>query len=157
MIIKVDCIRHNYPQIKPVTITEDNIRLTSIEDIAAMKLAVIAKEGTRVKDFIDVACLSTKMSLSEMIESFQEKYPDVNSTMAIKSLLFHDDIIEGEKIDIIGHKYDWKCVQTRLIEMVNNPNKVFSQLSFEKIEETLQSPEIPKMPHTTKNKGMSMK
>lgn len=64
--IKIDCIMHDYPLVKDI-ISIDNIRLYSIEDIAAMKLSAIADNGTRLKDFIDIACLSTQCSLGDML------------------------------------------------------------------------------------------
>ena len=72
--IKIDCIRYNYPFIQPVFI-QDNIRLCSMPDIAAMKLVAISQNGTRLKDFVDVAYLSTKMSLHEMVETFEKNIP----------------------------------------------------------------------------------
>lgn len=52
--VKIDCITHSYGYLeKPYT--ESDIRLYSMEDIVAMKLSAIADNGSRLKDFIDIA------------------------------------------------------------------------------------------------------
>ena len=48
--------------------------MASPVDIAAMKLNAIAGNGTRIKDFIDLAYLSTLLSLGEMLEAYEHKY-----------------------------------------------------------------------------------
>jgi len=66
MGIKVDFITHSYHGvIKPLTI--EGVRMASLEDIAAMKLNAIVGSGSRVKDFVDVAYLSSNLSLMKMI------------------------------------------------------------------------------------------
>ncbi len=50
--IKVDFVVYQYPFISP-PINKDNLKLVSIKDIAAMKLAAITGRGSR-KDFIDI-------------------------------------------------------------------------------------------------------
>ena len=52
--VQIDCIAHSYPWIKPFAV-EEGVRLASLEDICAMKLNAIAGNGTRIKDFVDVA------------------------------------------------------------------------------------------------------
>lgn len=61
--VQLDCIAHQYPWINS-SVLEDNIRLASYDDIAAMKLNVIAGNGIRIKDFIDIAFLSCKMIMT---------------------------------------------------------------------------------------------
>lgn len=39
---------------------ESGLRLYDMEDIIAMKLAAISDDGSRLKDFIDMAFLSTR-------------------------------------------------------------------------------------------------
>ncbi|WP_204985864.1 nucleotidyl transferase AbiEii/AbiGii toxin family protein [Mucilaginibacter psychrotolerans] len=52
--VKVDFITHAYPLVLPLIVDED-VRMAGPEDIAAMKLNAIASNGTRLKDFIDIA------------------------------------------------------------------------------------------------------
>ncbi|WP_372745277.1 nucleotidyl transferase AbiEii/AbiGii toxin family protein [Lutibacter sp.] len=55
-------------------VTEDNVRFSSIEEIAAMKFEVIA-QGGRKKDFWDVHELLDKFTLDEMIAFYQKRNP----------------------------------------------------------------------------------
>jgi hypothetical protein len=83
--IKVDFITHSYSLVRPLILSEE-IRMASLEDISAMKLNAIAGNGTRLKDFIDLAYLSTKLSLAEMVNAYEQKYASHNPTIVIKAL-----------------------------------------------------------------------
>ncbi len=52
--VKVDLLKHGYPLVNPQVVLE-GIRMAGIEDIAAMKLNAIIGNGTRLKDFVDIA------------------------------------------------------------------------------------------------------
>ena len=54
--------------------TIDNIRIASIEDIIAMKLDVIGRNG-RKKDFWDLHELHNKYTIAEMLDLYAERYP----------------------------------------------------------------------------------
>jgi hypothetical protein len=122
--IKVDCIYYKYPLVEPVSEIEE-IRLTSMPDIAAMKLTAIAQSGTRLKDFVDVAFLSTKMSFNNMLDAFREKFPRTNIVGVTKSLLYYNDIDFSAEIDLITGKYNWKDITKRLQAMFDNPDTLF--------------------------------
>lgn len=125
--VPVDCIAHQYPWITKSNFTE-KIRLASLTEIAAMKLNDIAGNGTRIKDFIDLAYLSTKISLNQMLNAYTEKY-NSNSVMPLKALLFFNDININEPIKMAGIKrFDWKIVENRLQLMQKLPNKIFDKL-----------------------------
>lgn len=125
--VNIDCIRHDYQFIKNIVETE-NIRLYSSIDVAAMKLAAIADNGTRLKDFIDIACLSTQCSLSEMLHAYEMKFRNSNSLRAIKGLSYYDDINYNESIQIINGSYEWGKIRDRIYDMQNNPDKIYSSL-----------------------------
>ena len=123
--VKTDFIKAYNRLTEPLAVTEDGIRLVNYKDIAAMKLLAIGKEGTRRKDFIDIAFLSTLMSFSEMLEHYREAY-DLSSTIqAIRGLLYFDDIKNEESVNLIGAKMDWHTIEKRLYQMVEYQNKVF--------------------------------
>ena len=125
--IKLDIIRHDYPDVEPRT-QEDGIRLYSLKDIAAMKLSAIADNGTRLKDFIDVAYLSGYLSLKEMLAAFKTKYPQTNPYRAVKGLNYYDDIRFSERIDLLGKGFNWETIATRLSEMTREENRHFQPL-----------------------------
>lgn len=124
---KVDFITHNYPLISPLNLVE-NTRLANLEDIAAMKLNAIAGNGTRVKDFIDIAYLSPFLTLDQMLEAYSEKYKNRNPVMVLKSLDYHDDINFDEPIEMVKASYSWKKIKQRLSEMIINPHKLFDNI-----------------------------
>lgn len=125
--IKLDIIRHDYPDVEP-RIQEDGIRLYSLKDIAAMKLSAIADNGTRLKDFIDVAYLSDYLSLKEMLAAFKTKYPQTNPYRAVKGLNYYDDIRFSERIDLLGKDFCWETIATRLSDMTIEENRHFQPL-----------------------------
>ncbi|MDR1884188.1 MAG: nucleotidyl transferase AbiEii/AbiGii toxin family protein [Prevotella sp.] len=123
--IKIDCITHNYDNIYKPYIYE-SVRLYSINDIAAMKLRVISDDGTRLKDFVDVAFLSTKISFNQMLDFYEKKYPNTNRMRPLKSLNYFDDIINiKEPLQLINGTYDWRLVERRLQNMVKYPDRIF--------------------------------
>lgn len=126
--IKIDCITHNYPFVKPLFISEEGIRLYSIQDIVAMKLSAIADNGTRLKDFIDIACLSTKLSIYDMLQSYQAKYKNSNPVRALKGLTYFEDINFNEPILMLKGKFNWKRIEKRLNEMIKKDKQIFATL-----------------------------
>ena len=126
--IKLDFIRHGYPDVE-ARIQEDGIRLYGLKDIAAMKLSAIADNGTRLKDFIDVAYLSSYLSLEEMLVAFKTKYPQTNPYRAIKGLTYYDDIRFSERIDLLGKDFRWEAIAARLLAMTREEKRHFQPLS----------------------------
>ncbi len=125
--IKVDFITHNYPLVKPL-IEEEGVRMASLEDIAAMKLNAIAGNGTRLKDFIDIAYLSSTITLSRMVNAYEHKYTSKNPLIVVKALEYHQDINFKEPIEMIDNKYKWINIEKRLFQMIKFPEKLFPKM-----------------------------
>lgn len=123
--IKVDFIRHAYPWIVQPEMIE-GIRMASLEDIAAMKLNAITGNGSRLKDFVDIAYLSGYMSLSSMLDWYEQKYPDVNGVMALKSLCYFDDIDFTASISYTNKAMSWDLIKKRILDMVQEPERKFT-------------------------------
>lgn len=87
--VKVDFIAHKYPLLQPLD-NIDDIRMASLEDIAAMKINSISNRGSK-KDFWDYAALLTCFTTEEMLSFFQAKYSGANAWHAERSLSFFDD------------------------------------------------------------------
>lgn len=122
--IQIDCINHEYAIIEPV-IEEDSIRLMSLADICAMKLNAISGNGTRIKDFIDIAYLSAHFSLNDMLDFYERKY-SANSMLPLKTITFFEEINFDEPIKMVGGtKFNWSKIENRLKLMVVQPNKKF--------------------------------
>jgi hypothetical protein len=102
----------------------------SMLDIAAMKLTAISQSGKRLKDFVDVAFLSAQLSLEDMLTAFGKKFPKTSVMSAVRGLTYFDDIDFSAEIDLMDGKLKWKKVEKRLIEMIKNPEKIFSAMDF---------------------------
>lgn len=110
--IKVDCVSYDkYRWLSP-PIEENGIRLADIKDIGAMKINAIINRGTR-KDFIDLARLLEDYTLNEIVMWYQEKYPDANSALALRSLSYFDDA-ETMPLPRMLIPLDWELVKKRI-------------------------------------------
>src|SRR5690606_2443882 len=103
----VDFITHAYPLVKEFRLDE-GIRLASLEDIAAMKLNAIVGNGTRLKDFIDMAYLSSYLSLKDMLDAYEHKYSTRNEVLVLKALSYFNDVNHKEPIQLLGAGYQWE-------------------------------------------------
>ncbi len=125
--VQVDCIAHAYPWLKPFAV-EEGVRLASLEDICAMKLNAIAGNGTRIKDFVDMAHLSSRFSLEQMLKFYEEKY-QANPLMPLKGIVYFADINKNAPVKMAdGKPLDWKSIEKRLLSMEKFPQKVFPKL-----------------------------
>lgn len=125
--VQIDCIAHQYPWINPFQLV-NNIRLASFDDIAAMKLNAIAGNGTRLKDFIDIAFLSCEIPFSQMLVGYQKKY-NSNPIIPIKAISHFDDINYNEPIRMArDSKFNWRKIQKRLKNMQDYPDRIFNAL-----------------------------
>ena len=122
--VKIDCIAHRYKSLRPPHM-ESGLRLYDMEDIIAMKLAAISDDGYRLKDFIDMAFLSTRFSLDSMLRCFERKFPFSNVLGPVKGLLYFDDINFGEKVFIPAYEYSWENIALRLRDMSLQQDHVF--------------------------------
>lgn len=126
--VKIDCIAHQYPWLEE-PVEEDGIRLAGLPDICAMKLNAIAGNGTRIKDFIDVAWLSAHYSLNQMLAFYEQKY-NANVLIPLKAIIFFDEINFNEPVHLTnGKRVNWKIYEKRLLDMEKQPNKLFSKLA----------------------------
>ena len=129
--VKIDCITHSYACLEKPYI-ESCIRLYSMEDVIAMKLFAIADNGSRLKDFIDIAFLSTRFPFSSMLKMYERKFPNSNVIRPFKAITYFDDIDFEEDIVMVNGEYDWRSIEKRLIEMTQIQDKTFEAFPFPK-------------------------
>lgn len=127
--IKVDCITHAYERLAEPYV-EDGIRLYALEDIVAMKLSAITDNGSRLKDFIDIAFLSTRFSFYSMLKCYERKFPNSNVIMPLKAVVYFADIDFGEDVVMLAGSYVWKHIERRLMDMTREQDKVFEDFPF---------------------------
>lgn len=119
--VALDFISHKYDNVGEIAVIED-VRLASFKDIAAMKLNAIINNGTRLKDFLDIAFLGEKIPFNEMLKAYADKYK-TSPVMAAKALLYHDDIDHTVDINLLSQKYNFKDFAKSLQTLVASPAK----------------------------------
>ncbi len=123
--IKIDLISHQYPLIKPIEFVE-GIRMLSLEDIGAMKLHAIVNNGTRLKDFVDFYFLLERMPLQKILQDYETKYAETNTTLMAKTaLLYHNDIDFTVPVMLINHKIEWPAIKERIEDAIKYPLRIF--------------------------------
>lgn len=115
--IKVDLVNYPYPWIRPIKNFE-GLRLASLEDIGAMKLAAITGRGTK-KDFIDVHFLLKQFTLADLLAFYQEKFTDGSTFMVLKSLTYFDDA-DLDESPIMLQSVTWEFVKNSINRSVEN-------------------------------------
>lgn len=126
--VKIDLIKYDYPQVCSVE-TIEGIRFESIPDVIAMKLSAICDNGSRMKDFIDIAFLSSKYSFDDMLRFYSTKFPASNQMMLAKALVYFADIDFNEDIVMLNCDFNWDKIAKRLNDMTLQRDRVFGLIS----------------------------
>ncbi len=144
--VQVDLITHAYPLVNELK-AEEGIRLASIDDIAAMKLNAIVGNGTRAKDFLDIAYLSCYLTLEQMMQACEKKYKNINPFVVVRSLIHTDDVVKNVPIKLINESYSFEPIEYRLNKMLDHSELVFERTPFtltEKEKQEMKKAQTPK-------------
>jgi len=114
--VKVDFIKFHYPFIRPFVILE-NIRMASIEDIAAMKLDAITGRGSK-KDFYDLFFLLQHYSITDLFSFYSEKYPHQTTFHVIRSLSYFEDAEIQPTPLVFDKTITWEVVKQKIIATI---------------------------------------
>lgn len=119
-----------HPLVKIPVLIQD-IRVASIEEIGARKLAAILSRGTR-KDYIDLYFILQQTSLAHLFEVAAIKYPYnvAFPTFAVRALSYFDDA-EAEPMPRMIKMVNWEQVKTYLDEQSIGIGR--KQLELEKL------------------------
>ncbi len=109
--IKVDFVNYPYKWIFPST-SEENIRLASKEDIAAMKLNAITGRGKK-KDFYDLYYLLKEFTFKQLFGFYNRKYPDGNQFLVMRSITYFDDA-EADQNPVVFEKITWDEIKSTI-------------------------------------------
>lgn len=82
---KLDIYNWAVKFIRPVY-QEDNVRLASLEDIAAFKLEAISHRKEK-KDYVDIAVLLEKFPFGQMLDFYREKFPMNDKRIVLSQIL----------------------------------------------------------------------
>ena len=113
--VKIDCVAYPYKWLAPPVVS-DGVRLASIPDIAAMKIAAVTNRGTR-KDFVDVYFLLRLHSLEQLLDWYMQKYPDGNAYLTMRSLVYFADA-EQEVMPKMLIPVEWESVKSTIRKAV---------------------------------------
>lgn len=91
------------------TIQYENIRLSQLEEISAMKLEVIGRGG-RKKDFWDIHMLLDRFTLEEMLDFYLLKYPHNHTKTELREQLVN--------FDSADHDFDPICLKGKYWELI---------------------------------------
>lgn len=113
--IKVDFILYPFKWLQPFEIF-DGVRLIALPDIIPMKLQALSNRFSK-KDFWDIAFLLKIFSLSEMVQIFKSKFPQIDPGYIIHSLTnFEDAEREQQPIDLLPKT--WEEIKNELRKAV---------------------------------------
>jgi len=115
--IKIDIVNYPYAWLADAR-REDDLVLADIKDIAAMKLAAITGRGTK-RDFVDLYFLLKKYSLNEILNFYEQKYPDGSILMVLRSLVYFDDA-EKDVFPNLFTNINWEVIKSSIAENVKN-------------------------------------
>ena len=113
--VKVDVVNYNYPWIDG-SVIEEELRLASPKDIAAMKVNAVMGRGTK-KDFIDVYFLLQQFSFEELIRMYLTKYTDGSEYRALLSMTYFVDA-DPQPMPYMFEYVDWEAVKDKIRQEV---------------------------------------
>lgn len=107
--VRLSFLEYRYPLLHPLVEGRAGLRLASVEDIAAMKLAAVAQRGSR-KDFVDVFALGRVMDLDAMLGHYRRKYGVRDVGHLLVALSYFDDA-ETEPMPSMLRTWRWADIQ----------------------------------------------
>lgn len=113
--IKVDFILYPFKWLQPFD-KINGTRLIALPDIIPMKLQALSNRFSK-KDFWDIAFLLEIFSLSDMLEIFKSKFPQVDSGYIIHSLTNFENA-EREQQPVVLLPKTWEKIKNELQKVV---------------------------------------
>lgn len=116
--IKISFLNYPYKFLGKL-INEEYFRVASIIDIACMKLSAIVSRAA-VKDYVDIYFILKKIPLNELLKSAEQKFPDLDTNLILKSLVYFEDI-DKEPIKFRNNnRISFNAVKLKLIREVKS-------------------------------------
>ena len=116
---KIELFHYTSPLLAETEIHQ-GVNMASLADNGAMKLSALTNRGSK-KDFYDISRLLDVEPLNYWLEKFQEKYPNSDIFMVLKSLTWFDDA-EAEPDPRLLDGQTWSSVKSRLTSAVAQLN-----------------------------------
>jgi hypothetical protein len=109
--VRVSFLEYAYPLLQPLREVA-GLRLASLEDIAAMKLAAVAQRGSK-KDFVDVFSLGRRLGLTDMLGFYRAKYGLKDVGHVLVALAYFDDA-DRERMPMLLSRQSWPAIRTTI-------------------------------------------
>lgn len=121
--VKAGFLRYPYPLLEPC-IEDEYLRIASIEDIGCMKLAAIVSRATE-KDFVDLYFILKQIPLGTLLSAAARKLPALDRNLVMKSLVYFDDVEEGDVVFQPGFEISFphvkKFLEQEVTAIFNHP------------------------------------
>lgn len=97
------------------------VKLASLQDIAASKIAAVVQRARR-RDFVDIYYLSKELGFSKVLECAYKKFPWYrdSSGIVLKSLAFFDEADtddEADRVRMLDKNVTWEKVKNEINNM----------------------------------------
>lgn len=121
--IEFSFFRYEYPLLKP-PVELEHIDLSSLEDIAAMKVIAVVQRGTK-RDFVDIFYLLKKFSLDEILRFTAGKYSVFNEYIGLRALTYFEDAEKDRSRRRLEtfEKIRWDKIKKDIIDLVDKYTK----------------------------------
>lgn len=116
--VKVDFVRHPHPLIGPLQIKSE-IRIFSLEDIAAMKVQAILGRG-RKKDFWDVAELLNHFEVKDFVAFHNKKYIEQTLMISVPQAITYFADAHDDDDPKSFKQQTWQSVQQTIQQQVTS-------------------------------------
>lgn len=114
--IQLSFFGYRHTLLQPLIKTE-YFNIASVVDIGCMKLSAITSRYVE-KDYIDLYFILQKLSLLELLENFVKKYPSLDKSLILKSLVYFDDVLREPILFKEGHDISFETVKIFLQKIV---------------------------------------
>lgn len=114
--IKVDIILYPYPSLFPYE-DREGIRLMSVEDVICMKLSALSTRYSK-KDFRDIAELLNHYTISQMMDWYKKKHPNIDPFHILNSFVYFDLAEESQEEVLSLNNISWDEVKSKITKAV---------------------------------------
>ncbi|MCY7422803.1 MAG: nucleotidyl transferase AbiEii/AbiGii toxin family protein [Chitinophagaceae bacterium] len=117
--VKVDFVKHHYHPLIERVQEIDGVRMFSVPDLMAMKIAAIMKRGVK-KDFWDIAELLKQYTVEDFIKFYTQKYPSQQLLVSVPFALTYFIDAEESEAPVSLKGQTWNGVKKFIQQKVND-------------------------------------